>query len=84
MLINRYKRIIWIYIMRQTACQVVNPITFDSYALLFNCMLVVRISVLITGSPLLIFLLFIKLSQESWALMLFLWLARRASTSGFL
>ena len=29
-------------IMRQTACLVVNPITVDSYALLFNCTTVVR------------------------------------------
>ena len=37
-LINRYKRIKYNpYIMRQTACLVVNPITVDSYALLFNC-----------------------------------------------
>ena len=35
-LINRYKRIEYNpYIMRQTACLVVNPITVDSYALLF-------------------------------------------------
>ena len=32
------------YIMRQTACLVVNPITVDSYALLFNCMTVGRAS----------------------------------------
>ena len=37
-LINSYKRIGYNpYIMRQTACLVVNPITVDSYALLFNC-----------------------------------------------
>ena len=37
-LINRYKRIGYNpYIMRQTACLVVNPVTVDSYVLLFNC-----------------------------------------------
>ena len=36
--INRYKRKGYnLYSMRQTACLVINPITVDSYALLFNC-----------------------------------------------
>ena len=40
-LIDRYKRIGYnLDIMRQTACLVVNPITVDSYAFLFNCMAV--------------------------------------------
>ena len=44
-LINRYKRIGYNpHIMRKTACLVVNPITVDSYALLFNCTTVVRAS----------------------------------------
>ena len=43
--INRYKRIGYDpYIMRQTAYQVVNLITVDSYALLLNCTAVVRAS----------------------------------------
>ena len=42
-LINRYKRIGYNpYIMRHTACLVVNPITVDRYASLFNCTAVVR------------------------------------------
>ena len=42
---NRYKRIGHnLYIMRQTACLVINPITVDSYALLFNCTAAVRAS----------------------------------------
>ena len=49
--INRYKRIGHKpYIMRQTACLVVNPITVDSYALLFNCTTVVRASDSMTDS----------------------------------
>ena len=37
-LINRYKRIGYnSYVMRQTACLVINPTSVDSYALLFNC-----------------------------------------------
>ena len=40
--INRYKRIGYNpYIMRQTACLVVNPIMVDSYFSLFNCTTVV-------------------------------------------
>ena len=42
---NRYKRIGYNpYIMRRTACLVVNPVTIDSYALLFNCTTVARAS----------------------------------------
>ena len=38
MLINRYKRIGYsLDIMRQSTCLVINPITVDGYALLFNC-----------------------------------------------
>ena len=41
--INSYKRIgCNPYIMRRTACLVVNPITADGYALLFSCTTVVR------------------------------------------
>ena len=48
---KRYKRTEYSpYIMRQTACLVVNPITVDSYALLFNCTAVVRISEPMTAS----------------------------------
>ena len=37
-LINRYKRIGYNpYVMRQTACLVINPTSVDSYASLFNC-----------------------------------------------
>ena len=50
-LINRYKRIGYnSYINRQTACLVVNPITVDSYALLFNYTTVVRASDSMTAS----------------------------------
>ena len=42
-LINRYKRIGYNpYIVRQTACLFVNPITVDSHTSLFNCTTVVR------------------------------------------
>ena len=42
-LINRYKRIGYNpYIMRQTACLVMNPITVDDCASLFNCTAMVR------------------------------------------
>ena len=41
--INRYKRIGYnLDLMRQIACQVVNHITVDGYAFLFNCMAVVQ------------------------------------------
>ena len=44
-LINRYKRTGYnLDILRQTACQVVNPITVDSYSFLFNCTAAVRAS----------------------------------------
>ena len=50
-LISRYKRIGYNpHIMRQTACLVVNTITVDSYALLFNCTTVLRASDSITAS----------------------------------
>ena len=50
-LINRYKRIRYNpYIMRQAAYLVVNPITVDSFALLFNCPMVVRASNSMTAS----------------------------------
>ena len=36
--ILRYKRMGYkIYVMRQSACLVVNPITVDSFASVFNC-----------------------------------------------
>ena len=76
-LTNRYKRIGYNpYIMRQTACQVVNPIMVDSYALLFNCTTVVRASDLMTAS---------SLSFHRWvgAWCFVFGLARRGSTSGF-
>ena len=44
-LINRYKRIGYnLYIMRQIACIVINPITVDSYAFRFNFTAEVRAS----------------------------------------
>ena len=50
-LINRYNGIGYNpYINRQTACLVVNPITADSYALLFYCTTVVRASDLMIAS----------------------------------
>ena len=37
-LINRYNRIGYnLYVLRQTACLVINPTSVDSYASLFNC-----------------------------------------------
>ena len=37
-IIMRYKRIDYNQnVMRQSACFVINPITFDGYAALFNC-----------------------------------------------
>ena len=50
-LINRYKRIGYsLDIMRQIACQVVNPIIVDGYASLFNCTTAVRASDSMTAS----------------------------------
>ena len=50
-LINRHKRIGYsLYIMRQTACLVVNPIIVDGYASLFNCTTAVRASDPMTAS----------------------------------
>ena len=44
-IIVRYKKIGYnIDVLRQTACWVVNPITFDSFAHLFNCTMVGRAS----------------------------------------
>ena len=44
-IIMRYKRIGYnLNVMRQSACLVVNPITVDSYAALFNCTPVDRAS----------------------------------------
>ena len=44
-IIIRYKRIGYnLNVMRQSACLVINPITVDSYAALFNCMPVDRAS----------------------------------------
>ena len=50
-LINRYNIIKYdLDIMRQTACLVINQITVDSYALLFNCTVAVRASDSMTTS----------------------------------
>ena len=50
-LINRCKRIGYNpYIIWQIACLVVNPVTIDNYALLFNCTTVVRASDSMTAS----------------------------------
>ena len=44
-IIMRYKRIGYnLNVMRQTACLVINPITVDGYAALFNCTPVDRAS----------------------------------------
>ena len=44
-IIMRYKRIGYnLNVMRQSACLVINPITVDGYAALFNCTLVDRSS----------------------------------------
>ena len=44
-IIMRYKRIGYnLYVMRQSACLVINPITVDGYATLFNCTPVDRAS----------------------------------------
>ena len=44
-IIMRYKRIGYILnVMQQSACLVINPITVDSYAALFNCTPVDRAS----------------------------------------
>ena len=48
-IIVRYKKIGYnINVMRQTACLVVNPIKVNSFAYLFNCTTVGRISVWMT------------------------------------
>ena len=44
-IIMRYKRIGYnLNVMRQSACLVINPITADGYAILFNCTPVGRAS----------------------------------------
>ena len=44
-IIMRYKRIGYnVNVMRQSACLVINPITIDGYATLFNCTSVDRAS----------------------------------------
>ena len=44
-IIMRYKRIVYnLNVMRQSACLVINPITVDSYAALFDCTPVDRAS----------------------------------------
>ena len=49
--INRYKRFGYsLYIMRQTACVIVDPIIVDGYASLFNCTTAVRASDSMTAS----------------------------------
>ena len=49
--INRYIRIGYsLDIMRQTVCLVINPINVDGYASLFNALIAVRASDLMTAS----------------------------------
>ena len=49
----RYKRIGYnLNVMRQSACSVINPITFDGYAALFNCTPVDRASDYMMGATL--------------------------------
>ena len=68
-LTNRYKRLGYNpYIMRQTACLVVNPITADSYASLF------KMHDGGSGLRLNDGLFLKRLSQMGWGLMLCLWL----------
>ena len=44
-IIMRYKRIGYnLNVMRQSACLVINPITVDGYAALFNCTPLDRVS----------------------------------------
>ena len=43
-ILMRYKRIDNLNVMRQSACLVINPITADGYAALFNCTPVDRAS----------------------------------------
>ena len=44
-IISHYKKIGYnIYVLQQTACLVINPITFGNFAFLFNCMPVGRTS----------------------------------------
>ena len=61
-IIMRYKRIGYnLNVMRQSACLVINPITVDGYATLFNCMPVYRASDSVawsTGAQLIIFFCF--------------------------
>ena len=42
--VMRFKRIGYINVMRQSACLVINQITVDGYAILFNCTPVDRAS----------------------------------------
>ena len=63
--------------MRQAACLVVNPITVDSYTLLFNCMVAVRASDSMTA------LHKAFTSGLEFDVMFLAWV-RRGSTAGFL
>ena len=47
-IISHYKKIGYIYVLQQTACLVVNPITVGNFALPFNCTPVGRTSDSIT------------------------------------
>ena len=49
-IVNRFKRAGYIYIMRQTACLVFNPIMVEGYAALFSCTAVARASDPMTAS----------------------------------
>ena len=51
-ILNRYKRIGYnMNVMRQTACLVVNPVTFNNFADLFNCTPVGRASDVMMAPP---------------------------------
>ena len=57
-IIMRYKRIGYnLNVMRQSACLVINPITVDGYATLFNCTPVGRVVRLHDGPDLKLFIL---------------------------
>ena len=68
-IIMRYERIGILNVMRQPTCSVINPITVDGYASLFNCMLVVPASDSMMARPYAIHFSWLEpeLSSVAWS-----------------
>ena len=79
----RYKRIGYnINVMRQSACQVINPITVDSFASFFNCTPAGRSSIRLNDAPNIKLVDLFKLVCTRFTLLCRLVI--RGSTGGFL